>query len=136
MSEEPKKLIEIQSIHEQREEPGNLVKLENGVWIEISDFDSETEQVTIQERLEIIDVQEEKKDDKIYYTFICKKLNIIDDFKIKEELANKIVDKHNLILKASFAKCLVDGIDSKSVSHLKRILYKLGGDVDDKQENS
>ena len=130
------KLFEVQSVHEQREGMGDDTKIEKGVWIEISDFDDETEQVKIHKRFEVLDVKKEDKDNRIHYVITCKKRNIEEDDKIREDLANKVIDRHKLILKASFVKCLVEGIDMKSVGELKKMLYRLGGEVNDKQKNS
>jgi predicted HicB family RNase H-like nuclease len=131
-----KKLTEIESIHEQREDIGGNATIEKGVWIEISDFEPETEQVQIFHRWKVIEIKKETIKNKKHYTITCKKLNVEKEKNIKKEIANKIIEKHNNILKASFTKCLIEGIDSQTTNSLKRILYKLGGEGDVKQKNN
>jgi fructose-bisphosphate aldolase class 1 len=125
------KLTEIMSTHELREIQGETIKIEKGVWIEISDFDADTEQVFIKKRYEVIDIEKTETEDKDYYDIICRKMNFEEDEQRKKLLAEKIIEKHHDMIKSSFVKCLIDGIGDKSVKQLKSILYKLRGDIKD-----
>ena len=130
------KLTEVQSMHEQREMFNNsLILIDKGIWIEVINFNPHTEQVDITLRLEVEDVIRKENNGLKEYKIICRKLDIDKDYKTKEELAKKIINKHHDKLKASFAKCLIEGIDGRSIPELKGMLYKLGGGYD-KQKNS
>jgi hypothetical protein len=122
------KLLEIFSMHEQREQFYEPRRLEKGAWIEIINFEPETEQVEIFKRWEVENIERLEEKTEILYTITCKKLDIASDDKIKREIAQKILDKHALKIKASFAKCLVEGIDIRPVRQLKNVLYKMGGE--------
>lgn len=119
------------SSHELREIPGETVKLEKGVWIEISDFNIETEEVFIKKRYEVLEVKKTEGNEKDYYDIICKKMDFKEDEKRKRLLAEEVIRKHHDILKSSFVKCLIEGIENKSVKQLKSILYKLRGEIKD-----
>ena len=126
-----KKLVEVQSMHEQREyfnSPCRIVK--KGVWIEILNFNPDTEQVDIKHRWEVEKVEEKIEDERKKYKVTCKVLDIDKIDGKKKKIAKKVLKKHAEILKASFAKCLVDGIDVKTIATLKGILIKLGGKPD------
>ena len=125
------KLIEVQSIHEQREFDGSTRKRDVGSFVEINDLNVVIEEVKIIEQYKITDIKKEEKDNKEYYEIVCEKRDFEDERKIKEEFVRKIIEKHHDIIKSSFVKCLVDGIDSKSVNALKQMLFKLRGDVDE-----
>lgn len=127
------RLTEIMSTHELRELQGELVRIEKGVWIEILDFDSVTEEVDILKRWEIIDIKRDDIENKEHYTITCKKLDIKTEEEKKKELCQKIISKHHGSLKATFVKCLIDGIESKSTNQLKRILYRLRGEIKDEK---
>ena len=131
------KLIEVQSMHEQREyfnNPDLIVK--KGVWIEVLNFNPNTEQVDIKHRWEVEKVEKSREGDLNKYKIICKPLNINKIDNKKKKIAKKVLDKHAEMLKASFAKCLVDGIDKRTLANLKDMLVKLGGTIDDKQKDS
>ena len=125
------KLTEIMSTHELREIPGETVKIEKGVWIEISDFNIETEEVFIKKRYEIVDIRKAEGIKNDYYNIICKKMDIKKDDETKKEISKKVIEKHHDILKSSFVKCLIEGIENKSIKQLKAILYKLRGEIKD-----
>lgn len=127
----PEKLIEIQSLHEQREIFDSDTLVEKGVWIEILDFNPETEQVDIKQRWEVEKVDKKEEGDVKKYKVICKKLNIKDYEEAKKKIAKEVLKKHSDKLKASFAKCLVEGINTKSIPELKHILIKLGEKIKD-----
>ena len=130
-------LTEIQSLHEQREEFSNSVVIEKGIWIEVLDFNPHTEQVNIKHRWEVEKVEKSREKDVEKYKITCKRLNIKDYEKNKKKIAQKVFKKHKDRLKASFAKCLIEGIEIRSIPDLKHILNKLGGKVKDgKQKNS
>lgn len=121
------KLTGIESMHEQRERLGfQEVPIKKGTWIEVVNFSPHTEQVGILKRLEVERVIKSKEGDLRKYKIVCSELDIEKDLKRKKEIINKIISKHNLRLKASFAKCLVDGIDCRSIPELKGMIYKLG----------
>lgn len=131
-------LTEIESMHEQREQfDDNLnTPIEKGVWLEVIDFDPHTEKAEVLLRLEIEDIIKTEKDDINIYKIVCNELDVVKDQERKEEIAKKIIDKHNDKLKASFAKCLVDGIGCRTIPELKIMLTKLGGKTNDKQEDN
>ncbi len=125
------KLIEVQSMHEQREYFNSPCRITHkGSWIEILNFDPNTEQVDIKHRWEVEKVEQKTEGDLKKYKVTCKILDIkkIDDK--KKKIAEKVLKKHAEILKASFAKCLVDGIEVRTLDNLKSILIKLGGKPD------
>jgi len=138
MVKQIKKLVEVQSMHEQREyfdSPGLIVK--KGVWIEILNFNPNTEQVDIKHRWEVEQVEEKTEGDLKKYKVTCKILDIKKIDEAKKKIAEKVLNKHAEILKASFAKCLVDGIEVRTLDNLKSILIKLGGKPNgDKQKDS
>ena len=121
------KLTEIGSMHEQREEFCGSTIIKKGVWIEILNFDSNTEQVDIKHRWEVEKVEKRIDKDVEKYKVICKVLNIKDYEKNKKKIAKEVFEKHKDKLKASFAKCLIEGIEVNSIPQLKHILNKLGG---------
>lgn len=125
------KLTEIMSTHELRELPGETVKIEKGVWIEISDFNIETEEVFVKKRYEVVEIKKSEGQEKDYYDITCKKINFKKDDERKKELAKKVIEKHHDILKSSFVRCLIEGIENKSIKQLKGILYKLRGEIKD-----
>mgnify|MGYP001561623435 CR=1 FL=1 len=121
------KLTEIESMHEQRERLGfQVVPIKKGTWIEVVNFSPHTEQVDILKRLEVEKVIKSEEGDLRKYKIVCSELDVKEDNKRKERIINRILSKHSLKLKASFAKCLVDGIDFRSIPELKGMLYKLG----------
>ena len=129
-----KKLIEVDSLHEQREKFGNPdILIEKGVWIEIVAFNQTTEKVAIKHRWEVEKVEYVEEKNIRNYKIICKKLNIKEYEDKKIELAKRVFEKHKIKLKASFVKCLVEGISVCSSEELRGILVKLGGD--EKNEN-
>ena len=131
------KLTEVQSMHEQREyfnNPELIVK--KGAWIERLNFNENTEQVDIKDRWEIEKIETSIKDDLKKYKVTCKILDIDKIDNKKKKIAKKVLEKHAEKLKASFAKCLVDGIDKRALSNLKDLLIKLGGKIDDKQKDN
>ncbi|GAH15999.1 unnamed protein product, partial [marine sediment metagenome] len=69
------------------------------------------------------------------YTITCKELDVNKDRKKKEILANDIIKKHNEKLKASFAKCLIDGVGIRTVPELRGMCYKLGGSLNGNKKN-
>lgn len=105
--------------------------IEPGVWIEVLDLNPETEQVEIKNRWEVEKIDEKKEGNIKRYKVTCKILNIRDHEKNKQKLAKDVLKKHSEKLKASFAKCLVEGISTKSIPDLKHILNKLGEKVKD-----
>ncbi|KKN58015.1 hypothetical protein LCGC14_0556730 [marine sediment metagenome] len=120
------KLIEVQSIHEQREDFTNAeVIIKKGVWIEILEFNPDTEQVCVNHRWEVESVGKKEEKGKRIYRVICKVKDVEKDNDAKKVLAKKVLQKHSNKLKASFAKALIDGVDYRSVLHLKNILNKL-----------
>ena len=132
------KLIEVQSMHEQREyfnSPCRITK--KGSWIEILNFDPNTEQVDIKHRWEVEKVEQKTEGDLKKYKVTCKILDIKKIDNKNKKIAEKVLKKHAEILKASFAKCLVDGIEVRALDNLKSILIKLGGKPDgNKQKDS
>ena len=132
-----KKLIEVGSMHEQREYFGNPdLIVQKGAWIEVLNFNPNTEQVDIKNRWEVEKIESKVEGDIKKYKVTCK---ILDAAKIdnkKKKIAKKVLEKHAEKLKASFAKCLVEGIDKRTLANLKDLLIKLGGEVDDKQKDS
>ena len=122
-------LTEIESMHEQRERFGEPTVIKKGVWIEVLDFDPNTEQVNINHRWEVKKIEKSLDKDIEKYKVICKILKIKPYEKNKEKIAKKVIEKHKDKLKASFAKCLIDGIEVNSIPDLKHILNKLGGKV-------
>jgi hypothetical protein len=128
---EPKKLIEIASMHELRGENGEEIKLEKGVWIEVADFDPITERVEIKKRVEVESVDMSEDREKEYYTIRCKRLDFKKYDEDKKALIEEIISKYHERLKASFAKCMVEGVEGQSIQKLRQILYKLKGKVDD-----
>jgi len=122
------KLTEIQSLHEQREIFGNPdILLEKGVWLEIIAFNADTEQVKVKHRWEIEKVESTEEKNIRNYKITCKKLNIKDDEDKKRKIAKKVYEKHKLKLKASFIKCLVEGISICSSKEMRELLIKLEG---------
>ncbi len=120
------KLTEIQSLHEQREAISNPeIIVKEGVWIEIINLVLETEKVEVLRRFEVEKVEEKQVGDIKKYKVICKELNIEEMRKQRREAARLVLQKHSEMLKASFAKCLVDGIASKSIQQLKAMSDKL-----------
>jgi len=131
------KLTEVQSMHEQREYFNNPdLIVEKGVWIEVLDFNPNTEQVDIKHRWEVEKVETSIEGDLKKYKVTCKVLDIDKIDNKKKKIAKKVLYKHAEKLKASFAKCLVDGIDARTLENLKDLLVKLGGKIDDKQKDS
>lgn len=132
------KLTEVQSMHEQREYFGSPCRItKKGSWIEVLNFDSNTEKVDIKHRWEVEKIEQKTEGDLKKYKVTCKILDIkkIDDK--KKKIAEKVLKKHAEILKASFAKCLIDGIEVRALDNLKSILIKLGGKPDgNKQKDS
>ena len=123
---EDNKLTEIQSLHEQREIIGNPeVVVKEGVWIEIINFIPETEAVEIIRRFEVEKVEKSQEGDIKKYKVTCKELNIKEAEESKRKVARLVLHKHLEKLKASFAKCLVDGIEAKSIQDLKAMSNKL-----------
>lgn len=123
---ENNKLTEIQSLHEQREFIGNPdVVVKEGVWIEIITFMHETEQVEVVRRFEVEKVEKSQEGDIKKYKVICRELSIKEVEEKKRITAHLVLDKHREKLKASFTKCLVDGIEAKSIERLKSISNKL-----------
>ena len=121
------KLLEIQSLHEQREKFNNPdVIIEKGVWIEILDFDTDTEQVNINHRWEVESVEKKEEHGIKKYKIICIQKDIKESDKSKKALAEKVLGKHKEKLKASFAKVLVEGIEYGSAGKLKYMLNRLG----------
>jgi len=118
------KLTEVQSMHEQREQFGNPdVVIKKGVWLEIIKFDYHTEQADILKRYEVKKIKEVKNKDIINYTITCQKLDHITDKNKKTLLANLILKKFNTKLKASFAKCLIEGIEFRTIPELRGMMY-------------
>lgn len=141
--QQPKILTEVQSIHEQREIFGNPdIIVKPGVWIEVLNFDPQTEQVEHVHRWEVEKVEKKqgkgKEKDIKKYKIICKPLDIKKDWDKKLKLSERLLKKHEEKFKASFAKCLVEGINVKSIPKLKYILNKLGGNEEygNKQKDS
>ena len=132
------KLIEVESLHEQREEFSNHgVIIKKGVWIEILEFDSDTEQVNINHRWEVESVEKKEEKGIRKYEVVCKIMDIKKDNDIKKALAKQVLEKHTKKLRTSFAKSLIEGVDYKSVSYLKNMLNKLEEKQDvNKQKNS
>jgi len=131
------KLLEIQSLHEQREKfynPDIIVK--KGVWLEILDFDPDTEQIDINRRWEVVSIEKKEENGLIKYKIICIDKDIKKSDELKKALAEKVLDKHKEKLKASFTKALIEGIDYASVGRLKYMLNKLGETKDDKQKDN
>jgi len=132
------KLTEVQSMHEQREyfnSPCGIVK--KGAWIEVLDFNPNTEQVNIKQRWEVEKIDKKIEDGYKIYKVTCKDLDMDKIDSKKKKIAAKVLKKHAEKLKASFAKCLVDGIDARTLDNLKSMLVKLGGKPDDdKQKDS
>lgn len=126
-----KTLTEIQSIHESREFDPLTRKVEKNCLIEVNDFDVVTEEVKIIEQYEVLDIKKEEKDNREHYEITCKRKDFEKERIMKEELVMKIIEKHYDILKSSFVKCLVDGIDSQSMKTLKQMLFKLRGDINE-----
>ena len=123
---EENKLIEVQSIHEQREDFTNAeVIIKKGVWIEILEFNPDTEQVSINHRWEVESVEKKEEEGKRKYRVTCKVKDIKKDNDVKKILAKQVLQKHSDKLKASFAKALIDGVNYRNVLHLKNILNKL-----------
>lgn len=126
MEKDNNKLIEIQSLHEQREIIGNPeVVVKEGVWIEIINFVPDTEEVEVLKRFEVKKVEKSQVGDIKKYKVTCKKLGIKEAEERKRKVARLVLKKHLKKLKASFAKCLVDGIEAKSVQDLKSMSNKL-----------
>ena len=131
------KLIEIYSLHEQREMFGNPdILIKKGVWIEIIDFERETEMAEVLRRFEVEKVEKNQIGHIKKYKVICKELDIEEMGKERRKSARLVLDKHREKLKASFAKCLVEGIDVRSIQDLKNMSNKLniysGGKNDNK----
>ena len=102
MPKQIKKLVEVQSMHEQREyfdNPCRIVK--KGVWIEILNFNPNTEQVDIKHRWEVENVDKKIEDGFEKYKVTCKVLDINKIEKEKKKIAEKVLNKHAEILKAS-----------------------------------
>lgn len=126
MEKNNNKLIEIQSLHEQREIVGNPeIVVKKGVWIEIINFIPDTEEVEVLKRFEVEKVEKSQVGDIKKYKVTCRKLGIKEAEEEKRKLAKLVLDKHCEKLKASFAKCLVDGIEAKSIHRLKSMSNKL-----------
>lgn len=127
------KLTEIQSLHEQRERFGNPdILIDKGVWLEIVAFNPNTEQVDIKHRWEVENVESTEEKNVRNYKVTCKKLNIKEYEDKKREIAKKVYEKHKLKLKASFIKCMVEGISICPSKELRELLNKLeGGNKDD-----
>ncbi len=120
------KLTEVKSIHEQREMMGNPeVIVEKGIWIEIINFVPDTEEADVLRRFEVEKVIKSQEGDIKKYKVICKELSTKEAEEEKRKVARLILDKHHERLKASFAKCLVDGIEARSIQHLKSMSNKL-----------
>ena len=129
------KLIEVQSIHEQREMMGNPeVIVKKGIWIEIINFIPDTEEAEVLRRFEVEKVIKSQEGDIKKYKVVCKELNIKEGEDQKRETATKVLNKHREMLKASFVKCLVDGIEARSVRHLKSMSDKLNIYEEKKEE--
>jgi hypothetical protein len=133
-----KELIEVESMHEQRERFGTPdIVVQKGIWFEIIDFDPHTERADIVRRYLVDKVEHQQDGDVKRYRITLQRLDVEEDQEKKQELAKRLLDKHHSNLKMSFAKCLVDGIDLKSVPELKNMLLKMRGDMDvNKQKNS
>ena len=130
------KLIEIKSLHEQREMIGNPdIVIKPGVWIEVLSFDPMTEKVKVRHRWQVERIDKREEEGKRKYKITCKKLDIEQIESTKENLAKEVLEKHKEKLKASFVKCLVDGISIRTVSELKEMLNKLGGENDKQKDN-
>ena len=125
----PEKLTEIQSLHEQREMFENDIIIKKGIWIEVIEFDQVTEYADVKHRWEVEKVEEKEEGDFKKYKVTCKILNIEKDEKNKKKMAKEVLNKHSKRLKASFAKCLIEGIETRSIPDLKHVLNKLGGKV-------
>ena len=123
------KLTEIQSLHEQREMFDNDIIVKKGIWIEVIEFDQITEYADVKHRWEIEKIEEKEEGNLKKYKVTCKILDIKGDEKNKKRMAKKVLDKHSKRLKASFAKCLIEGIETRSIPDLKHALNKLGGKV-------
>ncbi len=120
------KLLQIHSLHEQREMFGNPeIIIEKGVWIEIVNFTMETELIEVLRRFEVEKVEKIQVGDIKKYKVTCKELNIKEIDEEKRKVARLVLNKHLEKLKASFAKCLIDGIEAKSIQQLKNISNKL-----------
>ena len=123
-------LTEIESMHEQRERFGEPTIVKEGIWIEVLDFDSNTEQVDIKHRWEVLKIEKTIDKDIEKYKVRLKILKIKSYEDNKKKIAKRVLEKHKNLLKASFAKCLVQGIEVNSIPDLKHMLNKLGGKND------
>ena len=134
----PIALLEITSMHEQRERFGTPeIVVRKDVWLEVIDFDPHTERAEIIRRYNVEKVEAKQEGDIRRYRITLQKLNVEEDQDAKEEMAKKIIEKHHTNMKMSFAKCLVDGIDLKSIPELKNMLLKMRGDMNgNKQKDS
>lgn len=126
--EKVKKLTEIQSLHEQREIFGNPdVLIKNGVWIEVVGFNPTTERVDVKHRWQVEKVKTLKNKNTKIFTVTCRALDIKKYEDMKKKLAKKVFNKHETILKASFIKCLVEGIGTRTSAEMREMLIKLEG---------
>ena len=120
------KLLQIHSLHEQREMFSNPeIIIKKGIWIEIVNFTQETELIEVLRRFEVEKVEKIQVGDIKKYKVTCKELSIKEIDEKKRKVARLVLDKHLEKLKASFAKCLIDGIEAKSIQQLKNISNKL-----------
>ena len=116
-----------ESIHEQREVISNNLSLKKGMWIEEVDFDRKTEHVKIKSRLEVKKIRfkpyKAKNGRKRERLFIhCKKHDVKAANKEAAGIADKIIGKHNEILKASLVKCFIDGINTSSPYEIRKMM--------------
>jgi len=131
-----KVLTEIMSIHEQREMFFNPdAEVKKGVWLEVINFNPHSEEAKVLRRWQVENVEESIEGNVRTYRIDCKDLDVDVDLLKKKTLAKLIVNKHHDKLKASFVKCLVDGIERRNISELRSMLFKLGGKLD-KQKDS
>jgi hypothetical protein len=127
----------INSMHEMREVVGMGAGVPKvGNWIEVLDFDRKTEKVDIHQRLEImkIDFIPFKKG-KEMMVLHCVKRNVVEEQERVKVLAERVLEKHKDILKASLVKCYVEGLskESYSLGYLsRRIKKQLEGEVNEK----
>ena len=67
----------------------NEIIIDKGVWIEILDFDPNTEQVNIKNRWEVENVEKKEEGDTKKYKVTCKVLNIKEYEKKKKKKKKK-----------------------------------------------
>ena len=119
----------VHSMHEQREMFGNMEPVRIGDWIELLDFHRNTEEVDIHRRWKVLDINRQVGEQEDLYTIICEEIDVGSSAERVEEAARRVLEKHGDLLKASFAKSLIDGLYHRPLTALKEMFYKLGGDV-------